>query len=118
MSQQESITAVAAKLLTRPEAGEFLFLCWSRDTFEGYAFSELGDIKIISGAGLVAEWLSLHTLLHWPGVCWFGSRAWTYALLSSHTVAGIPHIKWRKMGTDGSSGPIFVSKKRKIGGTC
>ena len=25
------------------------------------------------------------------------------------------HIKWRKMGTDVSSGPVFLSKKRRIG---
>ena len=33
-------------------------------------------------------------------------------------VAGIPHIKWRNMGTDISSGPIFLSKKRRIGRGC
>ena len=32
--------------------------------------------------------------------------------LPSHAVAGVPHIKYRKMGTDVSSGPIFLSKKR------
>ena len=37
------------------------------------------------------------------------------ALLSkSHAVAGIPHIKYRKMGTDVSSGPVFLSHKRRI----
>ena len=30
----------------------------------------------------------------------------------SHAVAGVPHIKQRKMGTDVSSGPGFLSKKR------
>ena len=30
---------------------------------------------------------------------------------------GVPHIKWRKMGTDVSSGPVFLSKKR-IGSRC
>ena len=38
--------------------------------------------------------------------------------LSSRAVAGIPHIKYRKMGTDVSSGPVFLSKKRRIGGRC
>ena len=33
----------------------------------------------------------------------------------SHAVAGVPRIKWRKMGMDVSSGPVFHSKKRKIG---
>ena len=32
----------------------------------------------------------------------------------SHAVVGVPHIKWRKMGTDVSSGPVFLSKKRRI----
>ena len=35
--------------------------------------------------------------------------------LSSHAVAGIPHIKERKRSTNVSSGPIFLSKKRRIG---
>ena len=33
----------------------------------------------------------------------------------SHAVVGIPHIKQRKMGMDVSSGPVFLSKKRRIG---
>ena len=37
--------------------------------------------------------------------------------LSSHAVAGVSPIKWRKMGTDVSSGPLFLSKRR-IGGRC
>ena len=36
--------------------------------------------------------------------------------LSSHTVADVPHIKQRKMGLDVRSGPVFLSKKRRIGG--
>ena len=36
----------------------------------------------------------------------------------SHAVVGIPHIKWRKLGTDVSSGPVFLNKKRKIGSRC
>ena len=70
------------------------------------------------GAGLVAQWLSLCVLLRWPSVRWFGSQVWTWHHLSSHAVAGIPHIKQRKMGMDVSSGPIFRSKKRRIGGRC
>ena len=33
----------------------------------------------------------------------------------SHAVVGIPHIKQRKMGTDVSSGPVFLSEKRRTG---
>ena len=33
--------------------------------------------------------------------------------LSSHAVAGIPHIKQEKMGTRVSSGPIFLKKKKR-----
>ena len=32
--------------------------------------------------------------------------------------AGVPYIKWRKMGTDISSEPVFLSKKRRIGSRC
>ena len=35
--------------------------------------------------------------------------------MAHHAVLGIPHIKWRKMGTDVSSGPGFLSKKRRTG---
>ena len=35
--------------------------------------------------------------------------------MSSHAVVGVPHIKQKKMGTDVSSGPVFLSKKRRIG---
>ena len=35
---------------------------------------------------------------------------------NSHAVVGFPHIKQKKMGMDVSSGPVFLSKKRKIGG--
>ena len=49
--------------------------------------------KNYAGAGPVAQWLSSHILLCWPGVCQFGSlvRTWHYSV--SHAVAGIPHIK-------------------------
>ena len=47
-----------------------------------------------------------------------GSMFWIphvdMALLGkSHAVVGIPHIKWRKMGMDVSSGPVFLSKKEE-----
>ena len=38
--------------------------------------------------------------------------------LSSHAAADILHIKWRKMGMAVSSGPVFLSKKRRIGSRC
>ena len=33
----------------------------------------------------------------------------------SHAVVGVPYIKSRKMGMDVMSGPVFLSKKRRIG---
>ena len=33
--------------------------------------------------------------------------------LSSHAMAAVPHMKWRKMGADVSSGPIFLKKKKE-----
>ena len=76
-------------------------------------------LKIKSiGAVLVAQWLSLHILLQQPGVCRFGSQVQTWHRLASHAVIGVPHIKQRKMGMDVSSGPVFLSKKTRIGGRC
>ena len=34
-------------------------------------------------------------------------------LISSHAVVGVPHTKWRKMGTDVSSGQIFLKQKEE-----
>ena len=67
------------------------------------------------GAGPVAQGLSSHVLLQRPGLGWFGSWVRTWHRLASHAVVGVPHMKWRKMGTDVSSGPVFLSKKRRIG---
>ena len=72
-------------------------------------------MKITLGAGQVAQRLSAHVLLRQPGVRQFGSQVQTWHHLASHAVVGVPHIKWRKMGTDVSSGPIFLSKKRRVG---
>ena len=47
-----------------------------------------------------------------------GSQVWTWHCLASHAVVGVPHIKWRKMGMDVSSGPVLLSKKKRIGGIC
>ena len=62
-------------------------------------------------AGLLEQQLSSCALLLQPGVCWFGSRCRPTYHLSSHAVAGAPHIKWRKMGIDVSSGLIFLKRK-------
>ena len=64
------------------------------------------------GAGPLAQWLSAHIILRRPGVRWFGSQVWTWHRLASHAVAGVPHITQRKMGTDVSSGSVFLSKRR------
>ena len=61
---------------------------------------------------------NLHVLLWQPRVHSFRSWVQTWYHLASHAVVGIPHIKWRMMGTDVSSGPVFLSKKRRIGSRC
>ena len=66
------------------------------------------------GAGLVAQWLSSHVPLQQAEIRQFRFWAWTWHHLASHAVVGVPHIKQRKMGTDVSSGPVFLSKKRRI----
>ena len=60
-----------------------------------------------SGACRVAQRLSVHVPLSWPGVRRFRSQVRTQHHLASHAVAGIPHIKQRKMGTGVSSEPVF-----------
>ena len=57
--------------------------------------------------------LSAHVPLLQPRVRRFGSRVQTWQCLASHAVVGIPYRKWRKIGTDVSSGPIFLSKKEE-----
>ena len=66
----------------------------------------------------MAQQLSAHVPLQRPGVRWFGSRVRTWHRLASHAVVGVPHIKERKVGMDVSSGPVFLSKKRRIGSKC
>ena len=62
----------------------------------------------------LARWCSTWVrALHFGGpgfACW-DPRHSLAQCLSSHAVAGIPHITLRKMGTDVSSGPVFLSKK-------
>ena len=65
------------------------------------------------GASLMAQWLSSHALLWLPEVFSFRSRVQTYTLLIKLCCGSIPHTKQRKMGTDVSSGSIFLMKKKK-----
>ena len=69
-------------------------------------------------AGLVVQWVSSCALLLWPTAHGFGSQVWTYVLLIKPCCGGVPHRKQRKMGTDISSGTIFLSKKRRISNRC
>ena len=61
------------------------------------------------GAGPVAQWLSLPTLLWRPRVCGFGSQAWTQHSSSSHTMVA-SHIKWRKIGADVGSVAVLLKQ--------
>ena len=70
------------------------------------------------GASPVAQRLSAHVPLGWPGVHQFRSRVQTWHGLAIHAVVGVPHRKERKMDMDVSSGLVFLSKKRRIGGRC
>ena len=76
-------------------------------------FVELLNYLKLLGVGPVAQWLSSHALLWWPRVHGFGSQAPTYKPLIRPSCGGIPHTKQRKIGTNGSSGPIFPTKKKK-----
>ena len=81
------------------------------------------NIKNKKGARLVAQQLSSHIpLLGIPGFSGLDPGcgqvqmgADVARLAKSHAVAGVPRIKWRKMGMDVSSGPVFLSKKRRSG---
>ena len=64
------------------------------------------------GASLVSQWLHLHTPLQWPRVCRFRSQAWTYIWLIN-PCCGSKHTKWREIGTDVSSGTVFLKQKEK-----
>ena len=65
------------------------------------------------GASPMVEWLSLRAPHQQPRVHRFGSRAWTYTLLIKPCCGGIPYTKYRKIGTDVSSVPIFFTKKNE-----
>ena len=72
-----------------------------------------------AGAGPVARRLSAHIPIQWARVRWFGSRVRTWHHLVYHAVVDVPHIKKKnnveKDGHDVSSGPVILSKKRRIG---
>ena len=74
------------------------------------------SLRILLWGWRVAHQLSSLILLPWqdPGVL-VRIQVWARHHLSSHAVADIPHIKQRNMGMDVSSGPGFLSKKRRIG---
>ena len=63
----------------------------------------------IPGARLEVQWLNSHALLWWPRVCRFRSRTQTSTQLIKLCCGSVSHIKWRKIGTDVSSGPIFLT---------
>ena len=64
----------------------------------------------------MAEWLSLRTLLPWPGVCQFGSWAQTYALLIEPCCGGIPYRRTRMTTTRISNYVLGLwGKKQKRG---
>ena len=88
----------------------FLFSDWYQEDLWQLNFKKTGI-----GAGLVAQRVSVHVPLRQPGVHQFRSWVWTGHPLASHAVVGVPHIKQRKMGMDVSSGPGFLSKKRRTG---
>ena len=97
-----------------------------------HAFFYVLNKQTIKRYYILQTWLKIEDTWGWPsgtvvkfahstsaaGVHRFGSRVQTWHCLSSNAVVGIPHTKQRKMGTDVSSGPIFLSKKRRIGSSC
>ena len=83
-----------------------------------YSATPLAINVAFSGASLVAWQSSAHVSLRQPGVRQFVSWVPTWHHLACHAVLGVPSIKWRKMGTDVSSGPVFLSKKRRVGSRC
>ena len=73
----------------------------------------------MSGAGLVAQRLSSQVLLLGRPVFAGSDLVADMAPLDkSHAVVGVSCIKWKKMGMDVTSGPVFLSKKRRIGSRC
>ena len=61
-----------------------------------YMLDTILEMRI--GAGLVAQWLSLHVLLQQPRVCRFGSRVWTWHHLGKPCRGRRPTYKVEKDG--------------------
>ena len=74
-----------------------------------------GEKILVRGPPGGTWWLSSHVPLRQRRVISSDPRCGPIHHLPSHAVAGVPHIKKRKMGMDVSSGPAFLSKKRRIG---
>ena len=55
-------------------------------------------IKINGGASLVAQRLSWHILLRWPGVCWLGSWVQIYSQLVKPCCGKCPTYKVEEDG--------------------
>ena len=106
----------------------FSNLRYSNTFFQNKIFS--------SGAGPVAQWLGLHSLLWLTRVHRFRCRVQTYTLLTKPCYGSIPHrrtrrtynqdiqlctgalrrkkIKRGRLSTDVSSRPIIFTKKKKV----
>ena len=110
--QQRALTAVTGQ---QEQGQRILFKKSGKSVIVLEAFHQ----KLLNfWASPVVQRLSTHIPLGRPRVRGFGSRVRTWHCLASHAVVGVPHIKWREMGTDVSSGPGFLSKKRRIGNRC
>ena len=75
-------------------------------------------IKIFSWASPVVWQLSSSVLLQRTPVHQFGSQAWTYTQIITSCCGRCPTYKIEEDDMNVSSGPIFLSKKRRIGRGC
>ena len=89
--------------------GEF-----SRRTTRGKAHIKADTRK----ASPVAQQLGLHLALRRLGFAGSDPGCGPTSHLSAHAVVGVAHIKYGKMGMDVGSGPLFLGKRRRIGGRC
>ena len=90
------------------EATEYsnLLVCFTEKT-------EMVWVLIKRALSRLALWPSgevQRTLTRQPGFC---SWAWTYTTRWRPCCGGDPHIRWRKIGTDVSSGRIFLKPKKE-----
>src|SRR3712207_8551795 len=56
---------------------------------------------------------TLFRSLQWLGVRGLRSWSWTYTLLIKPCCGGVPQTKWRKVGTDVTSGTILLKQKEE-----